>query len=582
MMKNTTRNAERGIALLFTIFALLFLMAVAASLTYMATIETSVNSNYRQEQVAYFGAKAGLEEARARMMLTDPNTINTTTTPLPTAAPTTSNASVIYITNPGATANSVQPWSSTNKYADDEFCHDGYTGGSPALFTPQQALAPGVRCTSDGTASGTPILPSGVSWYTSYVSQLPFNGTSSALPYKWVRISPKVNSSISYLDVSGASPTIANYNVNGSQAAGTLICWDGTEELPLSSTATNCNQMLTAAGSPMTNVYLIASMGVSPMGARKMVQAEVALNPTPPFIYGMYSTSTACPAITFTGNNPSTDSYTTANGGTYSTTQSTTGGDIGTAGGVNVGNGNIGGIVGVVGASSGGCASPVSIGSQGTMGGTIACPSGNASACYMPVAPVFSVPPAPNPAPPNTSATPNTCTTITTTGHGRNTTTTTVNYSCLVPGTYGNISIQGPLTLAPGVYNINSLSMTGNAQIIVNPPGAVTLNVAGTGQTTAVAIGGNGITNDTVPNDFIINYGGTGAVSIAGNGSVTSILNAPKATITQQGNGNWFGSILGGQITIGGNAFFHYDRNAALAPLNSGYFTMVGYREVAY
>ena len=84
-------------------------MAIAGSLTFLATLETSINSNYRQEQIAYFGAKAGIEEARARMMASDPNTINSTAIPLPTTAPTTANASVIYIVNPGATANSVQP-----------------------------------------------------------------------------------------------------------------------------------------------------------------------------------------------------------------------------------------------------------------------------------------------------------------------------------------------------------------------------------------------------------------------------------------------------------------------------------------
>jgi hypothetical protein len=124
--------------------------------------------------------------------------------------------------------------------------------------------------------------------------------------------------------------------------------------------------------------------------------------------------------------------------------------------------------------------------------------------------------------------------------------------------------------------------MTGNAQIIVSPPGAVILNVAGQGQTTAVAIAGNGITDDTIPNDFIVNYGGTDGISIAGNGNVTAILNSPNAPITQQGNGNWYGSILGAQMQIGGNAFFHYDRNAALAPVNNGYYTMVSYREIAY
>jgi hypothetical protein len=574
MIKDKTRKAERGVALLFTIFALLLLMAIASTLTFTATIETSVNSNYRQEQIAYFGAKAGIEEARARMMQSDPNSINTTGTPLPTASPTTSNASVIYIVNPGATASSVQPWSTTSTtYPDDELCHDGYVAPG-SLFTPSRFVglvvnAPGVPCT---TTSGTAILPTGTSWYTSYNSQLPFNGTSSALPFKWVRITPKVNTSASYLNVTVSPAVTANYSVHsGSYGNQTLVCWDGTEELPLNNADTSCSQMLTTAGSPMNPVYVIASLGVSPMGARRMVEAETALSPTPPFIYGMYSTSTACPAIQFNGSNPSTDSYTTAGGGTYATTKSNTGGDVGAAGQVAVGNGKIGGIVGVTSGACAGSGGPVTTGPGGVMGGTVACPSGISTACYLPAPYTFSVPPAPSPAPPTTAYTPASCSG----GHGH-------SGLCMVPGTYGNISITGTLYLAPGTYNINSLSMTGNAAIIVNPPGAVVLNVAGTGQTTAVAIAGNGITDDTTPNDFIINYAGTGGISVTGNGDVTAILNAPNAPLTQSGNGNWYGSILGAQMTIGGNAFFHYDKNAALAPLNNGYYSLISYREIAY
>lgn len=152
----------------------------------------------------------------------------------------------------------------------------------------------------------------------------------------------------------------------------------------------------------------------------------------------------------------------------------------------------------------------------------------------------------------------------------------------MTPGTYGNLTVNGTLTLAPGTYNINSLGMQGNGQIIVSPPGAITLNVAGQGNANPLSIAGNGITDDTIPNDFTINYAGSGTISIAGNGNVTAILNAPNATITQQGNGNWYGSILGSQISIGGNAFFHFDRNAALAPANNGYYTLIGFREVPY
>src|SRR5216684_6770707 len=122
-MKNLTRNGERGVALFFSIFALLLLTAIAASLIFMTNTETQINSNYRQEQMAYFAAKAGIEEARARMMPSDPNTINAGGVLLPTAAPTTANFSVIYIVNPGNAANSVKPWdNSANSaaYPDDE------------------------------------------------------------------------------------------------------------------------------------------------------------------------------------------------------------------------------------------------------------------------------------------------------------------------------------------------------------------------------------------------------------------------------------------------------------------------------
>jgi len=163
----------------------------------------------------------------------------------------------------------------------------------------------------------------------------------------------------------------------------------------------------------------------------------------------------------------------------------------------------------------------------------------------------------------------------------------------MVPGTYGNITVNGTLYIAPGTYNINQLSMQGNGAIIVSPAGAVTFNIAGCANATCstylaspLSIAGNGITQyntpNPIPNDFIINYAGTGTISIAGNGNVYAQLDAPNAPITQTGNGAWYGSMVGSTATIGGNAFFHYDRNAALSPSNNGFYTMVSYREVPY
>jgi hypothetical protein len=572
-MKNVTRNRERGVALFFSIFALLLLTAIAGALIFMASTETSINSNYRQEQTAFFAAKAGIEEARARMMPADPNSINTTAAPLPIVAPTNNATSpIIYIVNPVKGGTAVQPWNAANQWADDELCHDGYT----ALGL--TAVAPDVRCT-------TANLPTAA--YSALTSEIPFNATAyptaTPVPYKWVRVAPKLNASMQ-----GPGTTVNTiYDVNSGVGTGiTPVCWDGVNEWVLTIlTAANCQQMNSVNSTYMTNVYTLTSLGVSSdatNAARKMLQAEVALNPTPPFPYGLFATSTACPAIVFNGNNASTNSYTSAGGGTYATTQSNYGGDVGSNGGVSVGNGNVAGIVGVLQPpplGNGACATPLSVGSNGStlgpncstpgVGGCGACPGPTGPNClannptYVPTPYVFPAPPPPNPLPPTTAYS------------GGNS---------LVPGSYGNISITGntTLTLAPGTYSINSLSMAGKGQIAVNPPGAVTLNVAGQGNANPIAIAGNGIVDDSVANDFTINYGGTGAVSIAGNGDVTAVLNSPNAAVTQVGNGNWYGSILAASISISGNAFFHFDRNSALAPANNGYYTLIGFREVPY
>jgi Tfp pilus assembly protein PilX len=555
-MANRKTKSQRGVALFFAVFALFLLTGIAAALILEANTEGSINSNYRSEQVAYFAAKAGVEEGRARMMPADPNTINPGGTGLPTVAPTTANSGIIYIVNNGGAPGSVQPWSGSNAYADDELCHDGYG------FVGMTAVATDIRC--DATQ-----LPPGTAWYTTYNSSLPFNGTSAALPYKWVRIAPKLNGSVGYLTGSGSTASTATYTVNNNPIynSSTMVCWDGQKELPLAAGDTQCNQMLSSSNAPMTNVYMVTSLGVgsTSTSARRMIQTEIALNPSSPFPYGLFATASSCPAVTFTGNNPTTDSYTTSGGGNYSLTHQASGGDVGSNGGVSVGNGNIGGIVGVLPTNIGHCATPFSISSNGSdigpnCPGPLCVPN---SASYLSAPYTFPTPPAPNPLPPTT------------------------NYNgslSIVPGTFGNFSLAGnqTLTMAPGTYNINSISMAGNAQITVNPPGAVILNVAGTGQGTPIQIAGNGISDDSNPNDFMINYGGTGGVSVTGNGNVTAILNAPNAALTQSGNGNWYGSILASTMTIGGNAFFHFDRSAALSPPSNGYYSIISYRSIEY
>jgi Tfp pilus assembly protein PilX len=528
---------QRGVALLISIFALLLLSAIAASLVLMTNTESSVNANYRAERVSSFAAKAGVEEARDRMVGL------AAAGQLPTALPPAAG-SVLYMLNEGAAAGTVQPWTAGNAYMDDELCHD-FAG------IQSQQPASDVRCT---TPPSTALLVAGT-LAAPVRSTYPWSGTTAAVPYKWVRVTLKQANSVQ------------SYNVNG--ASTSQVCWNGTREVLLSG-ATTCQAM-----TPSTNpVYMITALAVSSSGTtRRMVQTEVGLAPAQPFPYGLFATGTACPALTISGGgntDPATDSFTSANGGTYNGTSSDTLGDVGSNGGVSlVGHSKVGGAVAVpsVLATPPAVPDPCSgaqgdYSTQGTAGfyqpGTY---PGNVLTQAGPF--VFPTPPDPVPMPTATSPT---------------------GGSSLVPGTYGAISLSGhsTLTLAPGVYNIYSLSLAGQASVTVSPPGSVVLNFPSTSPS-PISIQGQGISNPTnIANNFQINYGGTGSVSIAGNGSEYAIVDAPNASVDIGGNGDFFGRVIGKAINVHGNGKFHFDRNSVLAPQTNSGYQLISYREISY
>jgi hypothetical protein len=538
--KHRKCNPESGVALLFALFTLLLLSAIAASLVFMTNTETSVNNNYRSERLSAFAAKAGMEEVRDRMAALN------TAAKLPTTFPPAAG-SVLYVLNEGAAPGTVQPWVAGNTYMDDEMCHDF------AVVQGQQP-APNVRCT---TAPSSALLVAGT-LAAPVTSNYPWAGTTAALRYKWVRVTLKQSNSVQL------------YPVNGNVT--TQVCWNGAAEVLLNGAAT-CQTM-----SPSTNpVYMITSLAASDSGAtRRMVQTEVALTPAQPFPYGLFATGTACPALNFHGggnSNPATDSFTTANNGTYATTQTNTLGDVGANGGVSLsGHSEIGGVIAVPSllatppaapnpcsgaqgdySTNGGNAGPYNPGNQFP---------GNAptSAGVWPY--VFPTPPDPIPAPPNTAYN---------------------GGSSLVPGTYGNVSTNGTLTLAPGVYNMYSLSVGGGqGNVTVAPPGVVVINFP-SASANPLSIAGQGIVNPTlIANNFQINYGGTGTMSITGKGLEYAVIDAPNAAMAVAGNGEFFGRIVAKTIDFGGNGKFHFDRNSALGPQSNGGYQVISMREISY
>src|SRR6185369_3309199 len=144
------RNPEKGIALFIALFSLMLLSAIGLAMVFSADTETSIDSNFRDQQLATYSALLGLQEARDRLF--QGTVVGTTSTvdgkiTWPTDLPSTSAANIIYIINPRS-GETVQPWNPTNRYFDWELCS-------------AQENMPSGFCDS---TNHTP--PSGNAWYT--------------------------------------------------------------------------------------------------------------------------------------------------------------------------------------------------------------------------------------------------------------------------------------------------------------------------------------------------------------------------------------------------------------------------------
>jgi Tfp pilus assembly protein PilX len=263
MLEDKKKRKQRGVALLIAIFALLLVTGIALAMMSMADTETSINANYRDSQKAYFSALAGIQEARVRILTENTNVVSGGTggvLPNGGAAgmPANSNATgVVYILNSNG-SDTIQPWTTTNNFYDDELCHENYQSLS-ATWNDANRANPNINCATTPGASG---------WYTTKTSTDPNTGTSAALDYKWVRISKKENRSATPFYVADTSVS-ANNN--------TPICWDGLKQFPLPSTMSSCTDHST--GNYYESVYRVASLARTKLGTRRMVLAEVANTP---------------------------------------------------------------------------------------------------------------------------------------------------------------------------------------------------------------------------------------------------------------------------------------------------------------
>lgn len=116
----------------------------------------------------------------------------------------------------------------------------------------------------------------------------------------------------------------------------------------------------------------------------------------------------------------------------------------------------------------------------------------------------------------------------------------------------------------------DAISVTGQGGIVIAPGGSLIIytkgdiNLAGNG----VMNGGSTMATANQPKNFQIWGTSTSTsplqdISIAGNGVLSGIVYAPNATVDINGNGDVMGSVVANDITLTGNAKFHYDESLA-------------------
>jgi len=142
-------------------------------------------------------------------------------------------------------------------------------------------------------------------------------------------------------------------------------------------------------------------------------------------------------------------------------------------------------------------------------------------------------------------------------------------------GTNKNVlQVNGKVILKLTNSASNAITLTGSdAAISIGNTGSLAIYTEGD-----VAMAGKGVANGTDTNgdgsltDSELNqpirfqlYGtkpsGTQNISISGNGAFSGVVYAPQGSVTVVGNGTVSGSVVANDITMTGNANFHYDES---------------------
>jgi len=142
---------------------------------------------------------------------------------------------------------------------------------------------------------------------------------------------------------------------------------------------------------------------------------------------------------------------------------------------------------------------------------------------------------------------------------------------------FGDVNLNAGATvhLKPGSYNLNSIKLNGNSNLVIDPGGPVFMNVAGVGVTTPIDLTGGSLSNPSFdPTNFHISYGGTGEVKFNGGAQTAVLVYTPNADVTVNGGGDVYGAITAATVKDTGGAHFHYDRRGQNDFFVAGNFMM--------
>jgi hypothetical protein len=310
-------------------------------------------------------------------------------------------------------------------------------------------------------------------------------------------------------------------------------------------------------------VYLATALAVTPSGARRLVQQELAQTPGGVLPGGLFAVGAGCSAMQIAGN-ARTGSFNSATESSLSnppTNLANNNGNVGSNGNTYLG-GNSTQVNGTISTNQ-----PPSVGACPGNGVSVAgSPSyGGISNFATPFSP--PVPPMPNPLPPTTNVI------------YRNRT--------LTAGSYGNVTMQGTITLTggtvanPAIYTLNSLTLNGNCNLVISGP--VVINLAGVGVTTVLDMTGGSFSNTTyLPSNFVINYGGTDGMIVSGGNNAFGVIDAPNAPLTLIGGSNFYGQAIAQTVDDRGGTNFYWDQNLQTVVPSNASFYEIAMRELSY